>query len=443
MSIKRRLIILIIATVVLASFFAALHGYRNSLKQLDNVFDEELITVSAFLSGFVNQSSEIPTKVNSEIAYQIYVDNTLISSSVSSPSAKISAKTSGFDEVSFHGKRWRTYTFIPANMGKDVSIIVAHPIAKRIDSAESVLFATITPIVVAIPLIALLIIYIISRSLSSLTTLSNQIKKKDTDDLSEIVISQPPEELAPVIRRMNNLFLRLKNAFDREKQLAANAAHELRTPISVLKLTAHNIQSEFTRKTLTPTLINELNSNVSRMAHVIEQMIALYRYTPNQFVGKKTNENLHDIIQEVISKNYDMIAQNTQIISLEGQDTFVSGAHFALSTLFENILKNAIKYSGHGAEIKVTLVNEAQARILIIEDSGMGIDESEYSKIFERFYRIQNTISREKGSGLGLSIVKHICDLHSASIDASRSALGGLKITISFPPVTDVAEVSI
>ena len=443
MSIKRRLISLIIATVVLASFFAALHGYRNSLKQLDNVFDEELITVSAFLSEFVNQSNEIPTKVNSDIAYQIFVSNTLISSSVSSPNAKITIKSSGFDEVSFHGKRWRTYTFNPADMNKDVSIIVAHPIQKRINSAESVLFATITPIVVAIPLIALLIIYIISMSLSSLITLSDQIKKKNTDDLTEIVISQPPEELAPVIRRMNSLFLRLKNAFDREKQLAANAAHELRTPISVLKLTAHNIQSEFTQQSLTPTLINELNSNVSRMAHVIEQMIALYRYTPDQFVGKKTNENLHNIVQQVISKNYDMIAQNAQIISLKGQDAYLSGEHFALSTLFENILKNAIKYSGHGAEIKVTLLDESKAISLIVEDSGKGIDESEYDKIFERFYRIQNTVSREKGSGLGLSIVKHICDLHSANIDASRSALGGLKINISFPLVTEVTEGSI
>nr|WP_250883954.1 HAMP domain-containing sensor histidine kinase [Glaciecola sp. XM2] len=239
---------------------------------------------------------------------------------------------------------------------------------------------------------------------------------------------------------MNNLFLRLANAFDREKQLAANAAHELRTPISVLKLTAHNIQSEFAQQSLTPALISELNDNVSRMAHVIEQMISLYKYTPDQFIGKKTNENLRDIVQEVISKNYEMIAQNGQTISLEGDDAWVSGEHFALSTLFENILKNAIKYSGHSTEIKVTLAQDSLATTLTVEDSGAGIDEADYLKIFERFYRVQNAVTREKGSGLGLSIVKHICDLHSANIEASKSSLGGLKISILFHRIKEVSE---
>ncbi|MBT1449301.1 HAMP domain-containing histidine kinase [Glaciecola sp. XM2] len=440
MSIKRRLIILIISTVVLASFFAALHGYRNSLEQLDDVFDEELITVSAFLSGFVNQSNGLPEKVDSEITYQIFVNNQLISSSMASPNAKMTLVNQGFDEVSFHGKRWRTYSSTSVNEGSNVTIMVAHPIQKRIDAAESILFATITPIVISIPLIAFLIIYIINRSLSTLITLSNEIKDKNTDDLTEIVIHQPPEELAPVIRRMNNLFLRLANAFDREKQLAANAAHELRTPISVLKLTAHNIQSEFAQQSLTPALISELNDNVSRMAHVIEQMISLYKYTPDQFIGKKTNENLRDIVQEVISKNYEMIAQNGQTISLEGDDAWVSGEHFALSTLFENILKNAIKYSGHSTEIKVTLAQDSLATTLTVEDSGAGIDEADYLKIFERFYRVQNAVTREKGSGLGLSIVKHICDLHSANIEASKSSLGGLKISILFHRIKEVSE---
>lgn len=428
MSIKNQLVTLIIATVVLASFFSALNGYRNSIKQLDFVFDQELISVAKFISGMLDSNNEFPSEISGELIYQVIQDNKLVSRSTSAPSQPIYSGDIGFGESTFFAKRWRTYSIVH---GQD-KIVVAHPIEARIKSAESVLFVTVTPLVISIPFIAFLVYYIIHRSLKSLIVLSNQLKQKSTDDLTKISINNPPIELAPVITRLNHLLVRLNESFEREKQLTANAAHELRTPISVLTLTAHNITRDFESNILSKQSILELSQNVERMAQVIEQMIALYRFTPEQFRVKKCTINLQTILQNVITNNFDDIEENQQIISLDSNDGWILGEEFALFTLFENLLRNAIKYSGKKSEIKVTIKSTNEKTIGIIEDSGTGIESSEYDKVFERFYRISTTSDRVKGSGLGLSIVKHIASLHEAEIVCKKSILGGLEIQLIF-----------
>lgn len=429
MSIKRQLTTLIISTVVLASFFAALKGYQNSIQEFDNVFDQELITVSQLIVNITNDSSQLPKVLNGDIAYQIIQNNTLTYRSNNAPKLPLLDLKEGLNELIFNGQRWRYY-FVQQ---KNKKVIVAHPIENRTKSVESILFVTIAPIIITIPFLACLIYYIIWKSLLSLSTLSNQIKLKSDDDLTKIHINNPPEELSPVIDRMNNLFIRLTLAFEQEKQLTANAAHELRTPISVLTLNAHNIKSDFNSNSLSAKSIGELTKNVNRMAHVIEQMIALYRFTPEQFKGKKKPNNLQTILQEVISNNFDEIDKNHQTISLKATNIDTLGDYFALYTLFENIIRNAIKYSGTHAEIRVSLLQHEQQSMVTIEDSGKGIHESEYTQIFQRFYRLKEGTTQIKGSGLGLSIVKHIALLHNAKVQCEKSELGGLKFIVYFP----------
>lgn len=428
MSIKHQLTSLIISTVILASFLAALHGYRSSLEQLDVVFDLELHSVANIISEVAENVEDVPPTIDSSFVFQILKDGHIISASNDAPNQVLAAAPNTYGTKTFYGKRWRTYTAT----SKTLSVVVAHPLASRSESAEQILLVTILPIVIAIPIIAILIIYIVQKSLKALLILSRQLKVRSSDDLSEIVIDSPPEELNPVIQRLNNLFLRLHQAFEREKHLSANAAHELRTPISVLSLTAHNIKQEFERGNLSSALIDELQQNIERQAHVIEQMIALYRFTPEQFTRELKKVDLLTVLQEVISNNFTQIDANNQSIALDGENLTISGEHFALYTLFENLVRNSVKYSGNGAQILITVLQQNHSAVVTIEDSGKGLDDSEFEKVFERFYRTDTLQTRVKGSGLGLSIVSHIVALHNGSVKCFRSSLGGLKTEIIF-----------
>lgn len=429
MSIKRQLIALINSSVILAILFAAFHGYRSSLTQLENVLDKELVSVATIIHDVVLASDHIPKKLQSDIVFQVIKDGDVISSSKNSPTQFIATSGEAFGVTSFFGERWRTYT---AN-GKGLRVIVAQPIVSRIESAEGILFETIAPIIYVVPIISLLIYCIIRSSFSSLTALSNQIKHRTYNDLSEIKIGSVPSELSPVVSKLNNLLRRLDSAFQREKQLSANTAHELRTPVSVLKLTAHNIEQEFKNGSLKIELLDELSDNISRQAHVIEQIISLYRLNPEQFNEELVEVDLPSIIREVISNNFEQLDENKQSIELRGKSERVQGDYFALYTLFENIISNSVKYSGVGTFIKVTISSQVDMVRIDIEDSGIGVNQSQREKIFERFYRVINAETEVIGSGLGMSIAKHVVDLHQGSISCSNSELGGLKTSITIP----------
>jgi two-component system sensor histidine kinase QseC len=433
MSIKRQLLLLIISTVTLASFFAAIHGYRSSIEQLESVFDQELESVAEFILTIAEVNENFPSTINSKFAYQLSKANKakrhdIISSSSHMVNYRANNKKIGFSEDSFDGKRWRTLSIEKPPF----TLIVAHPAETRIASAEQILLVTILPIIIAIPIIAFIIFYIIQKSLKPLISLSTQLKQKSMDDLSIIAIDQKTLELTPVIDRINSLLHRLSDAFDREKQLTANAAHELRTPISVLTINTHNLLEDYKNGTLTQSAIFELEANVKRMAHVIEQVIALYRFTPESFIFERKTIDLEPLLQEVISNNYELVLSNKQNIMLLSKCVSVQGDYFALYTLFENLLRNAIKYSGATSDINVEILIRENRMDIVVEDSGSGVLDAELGNIFNRFYRAKNHNERVKSSGLGLSIVEHIAVLHQASVSASHSSMGGLKVTLSF-----------
>ncbi|WP_448211004.1 sensor histidine kinase [Colwellia sp. MEBiC06753] len=441
MSIKRQLIILIISTVALASFFAALHGYRNSVEQLDELFDRELSSMASFILSISQSNQVFPKRIDGEFAYQILHHQQMISQSKHftnhNPNHNQLQQSTGYSENTFYGKRWRIFTLVDG----DYQVMVAQPLNERINSAESVLLVTITPILLSIPIIAFIVFYLVRKSLKPLTTLSNELKNKSTDDLTIIAIDQPAVELEPVISRLNHLFHRVGESFEREKQLTANVAHELRTPVSVLALNAHNINQDFSHNKLSQSSVLELQENVKRMAHVIEQVIALYRFSPENFNSQKKPINLEAILQEVISSNYDDLSAQYQTISLDSSlganESMIMGEHFALYTMFDNIIKNAIKYCGKHTEIQVCLYQQGGQITVTFDDSGVGIADEDLPFIFDRFYRAKQQKTRVKGSGVGLSIVRHIVDIHHGQISCQRSRLGGLSITINFPTLNE------
>ncbi|NVK25025.1 MAG: hypothetical protein HWE10_08875 [Gammaproteobacteria bacterium] len=443
MSLQRQLLALIISVFTLASFLTALYGYRNNLAQLEQNFDQELQTTAHFLQSiyqFVdpqdltsNTLSRLKYEAKYPLVYQIESESDIVSSKELLGHSWLGGKFGGLSDRVFLKARWRIYTIIDTNS----KIMVAQPIQQRLDAAETMLTSGIQPVIISLFIIAIAVSYIVYLTLKPVSNLGRQIQNKSFDDLSPLHVEDIPLELQPVLSKLNSLFTRLDLAFERERQLAANAAHELRTPISVLSITSHNLLEDFNHDELKAESLIELQKNVNRMAHVVEQILTLYRYSQYDFNQQKSALNLQELLQRLVAENYDLLARNEQYIELICEPIIVEAEPFALYTLFENLLRNANKYGGQGCSIQITVAEDLDKVKVTVADSGAGVEESQLEKIWQRFYRAEsgnlNSQNKIKGAGLGLSIVKHIAELHHATLEAGRSELGGLAVSVSLP----------
>lgn len=267
-----------------------------------------------------------------------------------------------------------------------------------------------------------------------LHALAEQLKLKQADDLSPVILDQTPTELLQLTQTTNALFKRLDDAFQREQRFSADAAHELRTPVSALKVHLHNLRTTLGEQNKE---LNLLHQGVERRGHLIEQILALYRTSPDQAMSNFSLIDIYALTQNSIANDYPQFEEKQQTIELIGEPSNMMDDQFALETLLQNLLSNASKYTPTGGHILVKIQPSITDIQWSIEDSGSGIPESQYNRVFERFYRLEQHQPKAIGCGLGLAIVNHIVALHRATIKLSHSCFdSGLKTTINFPVET-------
>jgi two-component system sensor histidine kinase QseC len=447
MSIRRYLVLILLSIITLVTFLAAIQGYKASMTQANNLFDEQLQIIGKTLlatsaiynkSAFESPASKATVIPSDHIAYQLFSNETLLLRTNNAPQMLLTDLPSGFTDLNFLGQRWRVFIETTKEQLPQKRVLVAQPLEQRFSLAEDVILSAVTPIILVIPVIALFIFMAIRQALKPLTFLRRELSEKKINDLSKLSSQTSTKELQPVIHTLNLLFERLSSAFIRERHFASDAAHELRTPLSVLKINVHNLQMTQSEKLDNDGQVSlmQLGQSVDRMAHVVDQILTLNRTNPDQLTMAVTQLELQALLQQVISDLYPEIMKHQHDISLESQVSTIYANEFALLTLVKNLIGNACKYTPNGGQILVkTRVNE-QSFTLIVEDSGPGIEQSEYDRVFDRFYRVggdshQSTVV---GCGLGLAIVQHIVKLHQGKITLAKSTqLNGLKVSITFP----------
>lgn len=482
-SIRRYLVTILIAILTLTSFMAALQSYRESISRADQLFDDDLkVLAGSLLHPFTSSTQD-----NSLLSVvQIWRDSDLLYRSANAPEHKIEAPL-GYSEQNFSGQRWRTYVQIstadlagvtsaspelnikePSSTTKahtnnkaqanqplsadvigiakpkvaaatELKIVVAQPLKQRQQLADEVVLASIYPVVLSLPLQALLIWLAVSKGLSPLLKFAEQLSGKKADDLTPVTLTEVPQELSQVLGTTNQLLAKLSDAFAREKRFASDVAHELRTPLSVLQVNLHNARSQWQQAGVADPagLMPALEDGVKRMSQLIEQIMLLNRTNPEHFKAKLQQFDLVGLGREMIAELYPEILRKNQLVELESDDKLLVNADaFAIRLLLLNLLGNAIKYTPADGQILLGLSAQRNQVIIRVEDSGPGIDPTEYQRVFDRFYRVggDRHQSGEPGSGLGLSIVKEIVALHSGKLQLGPSRFStGLKITVELP----------
>jgi two-component system sensor histidine kinase QseC len=394
-----------------------------------SLMDNELKSVlHALALNEGNSTSEL--KAN-ELAFQIWQGEKLVSHSGLSARLPIARFNEGFSDQNFNGQRWRVFK---QAVNSELIIIVAQPLQHRVLLTDSLTISAITPFLYAVPLLAMVIFLVVTRGLSPLKALSTKLSARKGKDLSPVTLSSVPSEMMPVMDTLNTMFARLNGAFEREQQFASNAAHELRTPLSVMKINLHNLAKSMADE---KDALEDIQKDTDRMIHVVNQILLLSRTSPELFKMQLGKVDVVDIAQKVITDLYSKIEDKGQEISLEGDAAFLMSTEFTLYTLLQNLIANACAYSPYEAIIKVSISQNKDRTLICVDDSGPGIDVSERESVLKRFYRDQQQDKyKSAGSGLGLAIVGQIVTMHKGQIKLDSSPIGGLRVQVTLPHVS-------
>ena len=233
-----------------------------------------------------------------------------------------------------------------------------------------------------------------------------------------------------------------RNALAAQKQFIGNIAHEIRTPLSVIKT---NTEVTLLDPSLTADVKQALHSNVEeldRISEIINNLLSLSALMKPERIEFKTVD-LGAIAEETIQKISSLAKTNEiEIVLRKGDGTTVWGSHTALLQIFGNVVKNALMYTPHGGRVEVTVEPSGSSVRFMVEDTGIGIPRKDLYRIFEPFYRTDQSRTRSLGgTGLGLAIVSELVKLHQGKIIIRSSVGRGTSVTILFPAPERHAQV--
>jgi len=462
-SIRSFLLANLLLSVTLSTTLAIIGNVFLEHKEFQTHLDSQLTlsayTIQAFLDEESNpdeiqeiqenidQAPNFIANINYDINQQVKTLNTLLKSiqfqvwnnedemilhSYAAPKINIHSKSTGFDMVWHNGKPWRTFSIVDNEKKIFITVMQRHDF--RIILEKKITEDSITIMIIIYPFLGMLIWFIVGRGLQSISTTTQELKGRNRNRLTPLPLTNVPIEISPLIKELNRLFDRLSDAFFREKRFASDAAHELKTPLAAISAQAQvalQAKSEDTRR----QAINKLMLSVERSTHVINQLLVLSRMVPESTISEKTKINLISLSREVIADIVPAALKKNINIELNGDknEYLINGNHTAIAILIRNLVDNSVKYTQNGGTVSINIYTVKKEVVLNISDNGPGVPQELKNRIFERFFRVIG--SKATGSGLGLSIVKQIADIHNAhiSVKDNESEKNGLIIEVKFP----------
>jgi two-component system sensor histidine kinase TctE len=271
--------------------------------------------------------------------------------------------------------------------------------------------------------------------LRPLKEVERAVAARSPADLRELPADSAPREVQPLVIAINELLLRLQEDRAAQKRFVANAAHQLRTPLAGLK-TQTDLASRYNDPDELHQSLANIRTSADRAARLVQQLLSLARVEPAVYAPPKHQQvNLNGIVREVTSELVPQALAKNIDLGFEGfeQPCLIMGDRENLYEMTVNLVENAILYTQSGGKVTVRLENLQQPR-LVVDDNGPGIPAEERERVFERFYRTLGT--SVSGSGLGLSIVQEIAEIHDAVVRLTSGPDGtGTSAIVQFPKI--------
>ena len=320
-------------------------------------------------------------------------------------------------DADFKGQDLRlAYTYLAEpNMPKSqwVVIEVGETTEKRSQLANKIVASVILPQFIIIPLAVMLVWFGLSRGLRPLTRLRQTIDAREPDDLSPIATRRVPEELEPLVEAFNEMLERMKRSVEAQQRFVADAAHQLRTPLTGLKTQAQFAIRETDPEALRHAL-RQIATGVDRAGRLVNQLLTLARTEGGELAQRRHESlDLSLLVREVVEDWVSVAIEKNIDLGYESEGpAMISGNAFLLCELAKNLIDNALRYTPAGGHVTCRVVANPDTVLLEVEDDGVGISEEQAELVFERFYRVDDAST--EGSGLGLAIVQEIAMQHDS-----------------------------
>ncbi len=433
-SLRNTLLAWLLGAVALIGLGGAGLSYRNALAEANGFFDNHLRETALLLRDQVRGFETGPRLPQPVPGYDLVVqvwslDGVRIY--LSRPHAVLPGLTTlGLSTARTEGGSWRVY-----GVEADGRVIqVVQPMEVRKQRAARLALKTITPFAILVPALALLVAWIVGRSVRPVRRFADALRARRPDDLTPVPLEGLPDEARPMATALNDLLVRLDLAIERERAFIADAAHELRTPLTALSLQLQSLAAAGAAEDRDAAVRN-LEAGVARAARLIEQLLAVAR---EQHAGERERRPLH--LDEFVRQ---VVADWVPLAEAAGLDLGIADAEVVrvlaeedgLRILLGNLLDNAIRYTplGGRVDVRVSRTEGSPARaVLSVTDTGPGIPEAERGRVFDRFHRVPGTAVG--GSGLGLALVRSVANRHEGQVVLESGPGGtGLRVVVILP----------
>lgn len=287
------------------------------------------------------------------------------------------------------------------------------------------------------PIFLVIVVAMILSAVLALQLSENIVKPINGLDLDKPLGNEVYEELSPLLKRLEKQNQELRRAYTLAQQdrieFTANVSHELKTPLQSIMGTAELMENGLIRAQDMPKFAERMRKEASRMVALVEDIIKL-----SQLDGEDTlpmeSVNLMEVAEEVRGALEESARKKHILLTIEGDDVAVVGVYRLLMEILYNLCDNAIQYNQGNGVVSVLIKEEKDRARITVKDNGIGIPPEDQSHVFERFYRVDKSRSKQSGgTGLGLSIVKHAVQYHNGTLKLSSRLGEGTQVTVLLP----------
>jgi signal transduction histidine kinase len=429
-SIRARLLAALLVLVALISLLAAGVTYRRVLSETSTLFDYQLRQMALSLRSQISLAPRIvelpPDQEDTDFVVQIW-DVFGARTYVSRPGLPMINQTVlGYADLILRGQTWRAYGLQTA----DGVIQIAQPAKVREALARAAAERVVIPLILLLPIMIGAVAWIVSRGLLPLRFVAAEVQRRDARSLTPLGTDRLPSEIEPLVSELNRLLERLQRAFSAQRAFIADAAHELRSPLTALRLQLQLLDRAPDEAERIEAR-TRLGAAVERAIHLAEQLLALARSEPEAAIEFE-RVDLAAVAADGIKDAHDLAVAKDIDLGLDAaSDLYIQGNREALRTLVRNLVDNAVRHTPPGGSVQVRCSSTPGEATLEVTDTGPGISPGDRERVFDRFYR--RAAAQEGGTGLGLAIVKAIAERHGAHVDLGEAPGGGLQVRVIFP----------
>ena len=424
-SLQGRLVISLTATIVVTGVITGMVAFRWAFDEAIELQDSILLQVGT-IAGHIRVPEPTPASGNLEPEAQAVIEEL----SDAPDKDTLGTLPDGLHTVSRAHEAWRLLIRTRPDGSR---VLIGQPIQIRDTIAGKSALHTVVPLVVLLPCLVVVVMIVVRRTFRPMAQLAARLDARQADDLQILPLDGTPGELHPFIVSINHLLERVQTLIDQQRRFIADAAHELRTPITAMSLQAENL-SQVELPPDSRGRLAALINGARRTAHLLDQLLALARYdigrapeAPVTSLDECTKEIVADLLPRAAERGIDLGFELVEPVLVRGEPAM-------LASVVHNLIDNALRHTPEGGRIDIGVYRDGEQVFLQIEDTGPGISPADHKRVFEPFVR--GNRPAEGGTGLGLSIVKRIVERLKGSVVLENVPKSGLRAIVSLPVPT-------